>query len=63
MTNETNAATEDKQAVECTNLDVFVCLLRSKGAAVPQKVNEANSDASVNIQDELDGMVSRSDNT
>ena len=58
VTNETDAATEDKQAIECTDLDVFVGLFGGESAAVPQKVNETNSDASVNIQDKLDRMIS-----
>ena len=53
VTNETNAATEDKQPVERPDLDVLVRLFRSEGAAVPKEIDKADGDAAVDVQDEL----------
>lgn len=42
-----------------TNLDVLLSLLGGEGTAIPEKINEADGDATINIQDELSGIMSR----
>lgn len=52
MPNETDAASENEQAVERTNLDVLVRLFRRERARITQQVNEAHRDTAVDVQDE-----------
>ena len=54
VSDEADAAAEDEEAVEGTDFDVLVCLIRSEGAAVAEKVHEADGDASINVEDELE---------
>jgi hypothetical protein len=58
VTNETNAAAENEEAVERANLDVLICFLTSESTTVTQQVDEANSNATINVQDELKGRFS-----
>lgn len=37
-----------------TYLDVLVCLLGRERAAVPQEIDEAHSDTTINVEDELE---------
>lgn len=53
MSDEADAATEDKEAVKCADLDVFLGLFWCKRTAIAQEVNEADGNASINVQDEL----------
>ena len=53
VTNETNATTKNKQPIERPNFDVLVRLFRGEGAAVPEEIDKADSDAAVDVQDEL----------
>lgn len=58
VTDESNATSKDEKTVQCPNLRVFVCFFRCEGTAIPQEVNEAYSDTTVNIQDKLMDDVS-----
>lgn len=51
--NKSNAAAKDEESVQGTDFDVFFCFFRCECVAVPQKVNEADSNATVNVEDEL----------
>jgi hypothetical protein len=53
MCNETNAATQNEQAVEHTHLQVVLSLLWGESTAVAHKVNKADSNAAVNVKDEV----------
>ena len=53
VADETDAASENEQPVERTDLDVLIRLLRRECAGVAQQVHEAHSDAAVHVQDEL----------
>lgn len=53
MGNQTNAASENEQAVENTHAEVVLSLFRGEGAAVAEEVDEADSDTTVNVQDEV----------
>jgi hypothetical protein len=52
VTDETDRAPEDEQAVEGADLDVLVRLLGRERARVAEKVDEAHGNATVNVQDE-----------
>jgi hypothetical protein len=52
VTNEPNAPPKHKQAVQSTDLDVLIRLLGSERARVPQEVDEADSNAPVDVEDE-----------
>jgi len=51
MADKTDAATEDEQAVEDTNLDVLVGFFSSEGTAIPKEVNKTDGNASVDVED------------
>jgi len=53
VTNEADAATKNEQTVKSTDLDVLVSLLRGKGTAITEQVNEADSNAAIDVQDKL----------
>jgi hypothetical protein len=53
MSNQTDAATEDKETIEHTHAEVVLSFLWREGATVAEKVNEADSDTTVNIKDEV----------
>ena len=50
---EPNTPAEHEQIVEGTDPDVLISLLRCEGARVAQEVDEADSDATVNVEDGL----------
>jgi hypothetical protein len=52
--NETNAATEDEQSIQSTDLDVFLGFLECEGTTIPQEINKADRNAAVDVKDELD---------
>ena len=53
MGNETNRTAQNEEAVQNTHAEVVLCLLRRESAAVSEKVNKADGNASVNIQDQV----------
>lgn len=53
VTNEPNTTSEDEKTIERPNFGVFVSFFGRECTAVPQEVNEAYSDAAVNVQDQL----------
>jgi hypothetical protein len=62
MANETDAATENEETVERSNLDIFLRLLRGKGTAITKQIDEANGDASIDIENELFVLFQHSKN-
>jgi hypothetical protein len=53
VSDEPNTPAEHEETVGGTNPDVLIGLLGCEGARVTQEVDEANSDATVNVEDEL----------
>jgi hypothetical protein len=53
VTDESDAASEDEQTVEGTNLDVLISLLGGERTTVTEEIDEADGDASIDIQDKL----------
>lgn len=53
MGNETNTSAEDEETVEDTHLQVVLSLLLGEGTTVADKVNEADSDASVDVENQI----------
>ena len=56
VTDETDAAAKDEQTVESTDLDVLVRLLGCERTRVAEEVDEADSNATVDVEDELRGL-------
>jgi hypothetical protein len=54
VSDEPNTPAEHEQTVEGTDPDVLISLLGCEGARVTQEVDEAGSDATVNVQDKLE---------
>ena len=52
VSNESDAPAEDEQAVEGTDPDVLVGLFGCEGAGVTEEVDEADSNASIDVEDE-----------
>jgi hypothetical protein len=52
-TNEANAAAEDKQTVDGTHINVFLCLLPGEAARVAEHVNKRHGDHSVHVQNQV----------
>jgi len=57
VSNETDATTEDEETVESPNLDIFVSFFRGEGTAVAQEIDEADGDATIDVEDELLRML------
>jgi len=53
VTNKSDAATKNEQTVQSTDLDILVSLLRSKRTAIPEQVNKADSNATINVKYKL----------
>lgn len=51
--NQTDATAQDEETVEDTHLHVVLNLLAGEGTAVAHEVDEADSNATVNVQDEV----------
>jgi len=62
VSNETDATTEDEQAIQSTDLDVLVSFLWRESTTVSQEINEAHGDATVNVEDELENHKTSSTN-
>lgn len=52
MRNQTDRSSENEETVENTVVEVILGFLRVEGAAVAEKVDKADGDAAVNIQDQ-----------
>ena len=52
VADEADAAPEDEESVESANTDVLVCLFSAKGAAVSQEVDEADGNATIDVENE-----------
>jgi len=57
VTNEADATTKDEETVQRANLDIFICFFPSECSAVTEKVNKADRDATVDVENELDILV------
>lgn len=53
VTNETNASSEDKHPVERSGLDVRLGLVFGEAATVSKKIDKADRDAAVHVQDQV----------
>lgn len=53
MSNQTDAAAEDEKTVENAHAQVILSLLRRKGTAVAQKVDKADGDTTINVENEV----------
>jgi hypothetical protein len=53
VSNEPDTPAERERTIEGTDPDVVIGLLGCEGSRVTQEVDEADSDATVNIEDEL----------
>ena len=53
VTNETDATSKNEQAIQCTNLDIFFSFLACERPTITEKIDEADSNTSVNVKDEL----------
>ena len=53
VSNETDATTEDEQAIQSTDLDVLISFLWRESTTVSQEINEAHGNATVDVEDEL----------
>lgn len=53
MGNETDTSAEHEQSVEDTHLKVVLGLLRGESTAVAEKVDEADGDTSINVEDQV----------
>ena len=51
--NQTNAAAEHEKTVEHTHLEVVLGLLGAEGARVAEQIDEADGDATVDVQDQV----------
>jgi hypothetical protein len=51
--NQTDAATEDEQTVQDTHSHVVFCFFRAESTARSQKVDEADGDTAVNVEDQV----------
>jgi hypothetical protein len=57
VTNETDATTENEETIQRANLNVLVRLFPSERSTVPEEVNEADCDATIDVENELDIIV------
>jgi len=53
VTNETDAASENEQTVQSTNLDILISLLGGEGTAVSQEIDEADGNAAIDVENKL----------
>lgn len=53
MSNKTNGTTQNKETVKDTHLQVVFSFLCAESAAVAQKINEADSNTTVNVENKI----------
>lgn len=53
MSDQADAPSQNKETVEDTHLQIILGLFWTKGAAVAHKIDEADSDAAVNVENEV----------
>lgn len=44
----------EDSGLETTNLDVFISFFSAEGTTVPEQVDEADGDTTIDVEDELD---------
>lgn len=52
MADKANTASQDEQAVQAPNLDIFISFFPIECTGISKQVDEADSNASVDVQDE-----------
>lgn len=57
VSNEADATTQNEETIEGADLDVLVRLLAGEGAAVTKEVDEADSNATIDVQDKLERII------
>ena len=53
VANETDATAKNKETVEGSNLDVLVSFLASERATITEQIDEADGNATIDVEDEL----------
>jgi len=53
MADETNRTAKNEEAIQGTNLDVFISFFRGEGTAIAEEIDKADGDATIDVQDEL----------
>ena len=53
MGNQTNRSAKHEETVESAHLHVVFSLLLVEGAAIPEQINKADSDAAINVEDQV----------
>lgn len=53
MCNQSDASTQHKQSVQYAHAQIILSLLGTKGTAVTHQVNEADSDTTIDVKDEV----------
>lgn len=53
VSNQTNRTTEHEETVEDTHAEVVLSLLRGESTAVAHEVDEADSNATINVEDKV----------
>ena len=53
VTNETDAATKNEETIQSADFDVFVSFLWCEGTTVSQKVDEADGNTTIDVQNKL----------
>jgi len=51
--NQTDATTQDEQAVQDAHSEVILSLLRGEGATVAEEIDKADGDAAVNVENQV----------
>lgn len=51
--NETDTASKDEQPVEDTHAQVVLCFFGRKGTAVAEQIDETDSNAAVNVENQI----------
>lgn len=52
VTNETDTSSKNEERVESTDLHVFFSLFRVESARRPEKINEGDSNATIDVENE-----------
>jgi hypothetical protein len=53
MSNQTNGTTENEKTVENTHAKIFFGFFWSKGTAVADKINKADGDTSIDVENQV----------
>jgi len=53
VSNETNTAAQHEETVQYTHLEVVFCLFGAEGTTIAHKIDKADSDSTVDVQDKV----------